>query len=431
MPPGIPYIVANEAAERFSYYGMRAILVVFMTRYLAAADGSAAPMEDADARAWFHAFASAVYFFPALGAILSDVWLGKYRTILGLSLVYCAGHLALALDDTRTGLAVGLTLIAIGSGGIKPCVSAHVGDQFGASNAHLLERVFGWFYFAINLGAFASTLLTPLLLERYGPNVALGVPGALMALATWVFWLGRRRFVHVPATGRAFVTALTSRASLGALGRLALIYAFVAVFWALYDQTASAWVLQAERMDRNFAGVEWLSAQIGAINPILILAYIPLFSYVVYPALGRIVKLEALDKVRIGFFVAALAFLVPAWIEWRLAAGAAPNIAWQLAAYAILTAAEVLVSIPCLEFSYTQAPRELKSVVMAAFLMSVAAGNLFTAAVNAIGAALFGADALVGPGYYLLFAGLMGAAAAAFVPVSARYRPQVYLQPEG
>ena len=120
VPSGIPYIVANEAAERFSYYGMRTILVIFMTRYLV--DGTGAPdvMTDTQAKSWYHLFSSGVYLTPLLGALLSDIYLGKYRTILALSLVYCLGHLALALDDTRAGLALGLGLIALGSGGIKP-----------------------------------------------------------------------------------------------------------------------------------------------------------------------------------------------------------------------------------------------------------------------------------------------------------------------
>src|SRR3954467_5106490 len=82
MPSGIPFIVVNEAAERFSYYGMRAILVVFMTRFLVSRSGASDVMGDAQAREWFHAFAAAVYFTPLAGAVLSDLVLGKYRTIL-------------------------------------------------------------------------------------------------------------------------------------------------------------------------------------------------------------------------------------------------------------------------------------------------------------------------------------------------------------
>src|SRR5690606_20028323 len=131
------------------------------------------------------------------GALLADVFWGKYKTILTLSIVYCLGHLALALDETRLGLSVGLGLIAIGSGGIKPCVSAHVGDQFGKKNFHLVSKIFSWFYFSINFGSFISTLMTPWLLRNYGPHWAFGVPGGLMLIATIVFWMGRKRFVHI------------------------------------------------------------------------------------------------------------------------------------------------------------------------------------------------------------------------------------------
>src|SRR6476646_2043844 len=170
MPPGVPYIVGNEAAERFSYYGMNSILVVFMTHMLLNAQGQPAPMKDADADAWYHTFVSCVYFLPILGAILADAILGKYRTILYLSIVYCFGHLTLALNHTRIGLLIGLFLVALGAGGIKPCVSANVGDQFGASNQHLLARVFSWFYFSINFGSAFSTLLIPWLLDSYSPS---------------------------------------------------------------------------------------------------------------------------------------------------------------------------------------------------------------------------------------------------------------------
>ena len=150
MPSGIPYIVGNEAAERFSFYGMKSILIVFMTKYLADQSGASDVMTPEEAKVWYHSFNSWVYFFPLAGALLADLVFGKYRTILWLSLVYCAGHAMLALDETRNGLFWGLALISIGSGDIKPCVSAHVGDQFGKANASLLEKVFGWFYFSIN-----------------------------------------------------------------------------------------------------------------------------------------------------------------------------------------------------------------------------------------------------------------------------------------
>ena len=429
LPPGVPYIVANEAAERYSYYGMRAILVIFMTRYLTDAQGELDVMTDEQAKAWFHVFGTAVYSFPIVGAILSDAFLGKYRTIIALSLVYCLGHLTLAIDDTRLGLGVGLGLIAIGSGGIKPCVSAHVGDQFGPTNAYLLPKVFGWFYFAINVGALASILFAEPLLHRFGPSVAFGVPGVLMALATVVFWMGRHEFVHIPPGGRAFLRQALGREGLGALGKLFIIYSFIAMFWALFDQQGSAWVLQARRMDRHFL-VEWDPSQAQWLNPALVLLFIPLFNRTVYPAFDRFWPLTPLRKISLGLFLTVPAFLLPAWLEVRLDAGETVNIAWQLGAYVIMTAAEVLVSITALEFSYTQAPRQMKSVVMGAFFMSVALGNLFTAAVNFFIQNPDGSSALAGASYYLFFASAMGLTAVFFVPVAIWYKEQTYIQAE-
>jgi POT family proton-dependent oligopeptide transporter len=427
MPPGIPYIVGNEAAERYSFYGMRAILVVFMTQFLRGADGGLELMSEAEAKTWFHSFVSAAYFFPILGALLSDALLGKYRTILLLSGVYCLGHLTLAMDETRMGLAIGLGLIAIGSGGIKPCVSAHVGDQFGQTNADLLPRVFGWFYFAINVGALMSILFAEPLLNRFGPRVAFGIPGVLMLLATLVFWAGRNKFVHIPPGGVAFLREALSRTGLRALGKLFMIYLFIAMFWALFDQQGSAWVLQAKRMNLDFI-IHWEPSQFQWLNPALVLLFIPLFNRIIYPAFDHFFPLTPLRKIGMGLFLTVPAFLLPAWLEARLDAGQEVSIAWQIGCYLIMTAAEILVSITALEFSYTQAPKRMKSLVMGAFLMSVSLGNLFTSAVNYFIQNPDGSSKLEGASYYLFFAAAMAVTALLFVPVAMWYKERSYIQ---
>ncbi|MEX0726594.1 MAG: POT family MFS transporter, partial [Planctomycetaceae bacterium] len=428
LPPGIPYIVGNEAAERFSFYGMKAILVVFMTRWVMNHAGEPDYMTDEEAKGYMHLFVAGAYLFPVFGSILSDVFWGKYRTIIILSLVYCLGHLALAIDSTRIGLAVGLTLIAIGAGGIKPCVSAHVGDQFGHRNQHLLSQVFNWFYLAINFGAFISTLLTPELLEHYGPHAAFGVPGLLMLLATWVFWLGRNTFVHIPAGGKGFLRESFSREGLVAIGHLTILYVFVACFWSLYDQGGSAWVLQADHMDRVWLGREWKPAQIQAANPILILLFIPLFNLVVYPLCAKVIKVTPFRKIGTGFFLMAATFWLTTRIEQWLQAGEHVHITWQIFAYVLLTASEVLVSPTCLEFSYTQAPRKMKSFIMSLYLLSVSAGNLFTSFVNFWIQNDDGSPTPAGADYYWFFTKLMFGAAVLFCIVPWIYRGREYVQ---
>jgi proton-dependent oligopeptide transporter, POT family len=387
MPPGIPYIIGNEAAERFSFYGMRTILVVFMMQYLHLMDDTAGnAMSNNEAVGYYHDFASWVYFTPLLGALVADVFFGKYRTIFWLSIVYCLGHLALAcmgsFGNSTAWLFAGLILICIGSGGIKPCVSAHVGDQFGKGNHHLLSQIYNWFYFSINFGAFFSTLLTPWLLVHYGPHWAFGVPGVLMAIATFMFWLGRNRFVHIPPAGVGFFKEAFSRDGLIALGKLIPLFTFIAVFWALYDQTGSSWVLQAQQMNLNFLGITWLESQIQATNPILILIYIPLFTFVIYPRINRIFLLTPLRKIGLGMILMILSFGLTTLIQTWIDAGLRPSVGWQIGAFSIITAAEIMVSIVGLEFAYTQSPKAMKSWVMSLFFLSVWGGNQFTAKLN-------------------------------------------------
>ncbi len=470
MPPGIPYIVGNEAAERFSFYGMRTILVIFMTKYLLDMTGSRAPLDETTAGEWYHHFVAAVYFFPILGAIVADWLFGKYPTIIGLSLIYCLGHFVLAMMEVpqwvglepRTLLVIGLALIAVGSGGIKPCVSAHVGDQFGTGNHHLLSKVYGWFYFSINLGSTVSTLLTPKLLERYGPGWAFGVPGILMVIATFFFWLGRHKFVHIPAAGNAFWKETFGREGRRTIANLIPLYVFVAMFWALFDQTGSSWVLQANDMERTVVSYEspvpvddptlsvrvlslllspvghdglierfdLLPSQLQAVNPILVMLLIPVFSYGIYPLLGRFFEVTPLRRIGIGLFLTVIASVVPSLIQTWIDAGGKPHMNWQVFAYLLLTAAEVLVSITALEFSYTQAPKKMKSFIMGLFLLSVTLGNMFVAQVNDFIGEMQkqGVRYLDGANYFWFFTICMALTAAAFLIWSQFYKGQTFIQ---
>jgi len=197
IPKQIRYIIGNEGCERFSFYGMRNILTVFLVSsllsYLPEAERAGGAKEV------FHSFVIGVYFFPLLGGWLADRFFGKYHTIFWLSLVYCVGQACLAMFVTnRTGFYIGLGLIALGSGGIKPCVASFVGDQFDQTNKHRAKVVFDAFYWIINFGSFFASLLMPMFLRYLGPAIAFGVPGALMFISTAVLWAGRKQYVMVP-----------------------------------------------------------------------------------------------------------------------------------------------------------------------------------------------------------------------------------------
>jgi len=440
LPPGVPYIIGNEAAERFNYYGMKSILTVFMAHYILNQSGALAPMQPNEAYKYTHYFVSVVYYLPIVGAIIADGWLGKYRTILWLSIVYCFGSLTLACMDTswgiavgqRTMLAIGLGLICIGSGGIKPCVSANVGDQFGESNKHLLSKMFGWFYFSINAGSFISSILCPWLLANgtLGPRWAFGIPGISMVIATIFFWAGRHKMVHVPPAGLGYLKeAFGTREGLAILGRIAMVYFFILFFWALWGMSNGVeWTLQAEKMDLHWMGMNLIAAQVQTANPIFILLFIPLVNYVVYPAIDRVFPLTPLRKIGIGLFLTALSFVVIVWIQGQIDLGLKPSINWQLLAYAVLTLGEAMVSITGLEFSYTQAPNSMKSSVMALWLLFIATGEFFVGKFNAWDINVDGTKKMTDYQYFSFFTIVMFVAAALFVILACFYKGRTYLQ---
>jgi proton-dependent oligopeptide transporter, POT family len=440
FPAQSKYIIGNEAAERFSFYGMRNILTVFLVDYLL--QNHPAASRGDDAKAIFHLFVMGVYLFPLIGGPLADWVLGRYHTILWLSGVYVAGHACLAfLEGSTTGFYTGLVLIALGSGGIKPCVSAFVGDQFTEATRSLIPKMYGWFYWSINLGSFFASLSIPKLLRYYGPQVAFGVPGVLMALATLVFWLGRRYYVRVPPTGRdphGFLGVMASgigrrdvpggfwaraaadhppeaveasRAALRVLG----IFSMIPLFWACFDQKASLWVLQARSLDLQVGGFTLEPSQLQAANPFLILLLVPITTYGLYPWLERRgIRFTPLRRIGTGLVLTATSFVLIALVQRALEGGAKPSVLWQVGPYLVLTLSEILVSITGLEFAYTQAPLSMKSTIMAFWFLANAAGNLVVFAVNKLGL-------VHGTGEFLFWAGLTYLAAIGFALIARRY----------
>ena len=374
IPRQIRYIIGNEGCERFSFYGMRNILTVFLVtsllQYLPEADRAGA------AKDVFHSFVIGVFFFPLLGGWLADRWFGKYHTIFWLSLIYCVGHLCLALfESNRTGFYTGLCLIALGSGGIKPCVAAFVGDQFDQTNKHRAKVVFDAFYWIINFGSFFASLLMPIFLRNFGGAVAFGIPGALMFLSTLILWLGRKRYVLVPpappdphsflrvawtalASGRAGLALVAVGISIALMAFLFMpsvgfVVSFCGALVALIAFGGTGVWLQLERArgrhpDEAVEGVRavlrvlvlfflvtpfwslfdqkastWVlqadamtkpswfqSSQMQALNPLLVMLLIPFNNLVLYPWLKRL----GFEMTALRRMTAGIAFSGLAWI---------------------------------------------------------------------------------------------------------------------
>lgn len=456
LPLRALFIVGNEACERFSYYGMSAVLTLYMTGVLR--------MSNDDATAVSHGFKSAVYLMPLLGAIIADRWLGRYRTIVSLSGFYCLGHVALAVwEGTAGGLYLGLGLIALGAGGIKPCVSAFVGDQFAESDKAGLAKVYGLFYWAINFGSFFAFALIPWLRDRHGYAWAFGVPGLAMGVALIVFLLGSKTYTRVPPAGRKPGFLAVAKHGLTAADKsrpfwerarghfddelidgcrrvagLLGLFAVIPVFWALFDQTSTTWILQGAKMTPvelplPFLDRPWkLDAEsMQSANPLFVMLLIPLCTLVAYPLAERLgARPSPLRRMTAGMGLAALAFVASAWLQWRVESGESLPILWQGLPYLLLTLGEVLFSTTGLEFAFTQAPKAMKSTLMSFWSLTVAAGNAMVALIAHSGSGLFGpvkpgdAAPLFGGGataQFLFYAALMAAVTVAFAALGRRY----------
>ncbi|XP_058985772.1 peptide transporter family 1 isoform X2 [Musca domestica] len=358
-PKSVGFIISNEFCERFNYYGMRTILVLYLTSKL--------QYDDDTSTVLFHVFTMLVYLCPLVGAIVADSWLGKFKTILNLSIVYAIGGVIMALGavpvlklPVQAVTILGLVLIAIGTGGIKPCVSAFGGDQFRLPEQEKqLATFFSLFYFAINAGSMISTSVTPILREDvhcFGDNdcfsLAFGVPAVLMLLSVVIFVAGKRLYVMKPPAGNMIlgVSRCISQAISGwrrerktkpkphwldyaepAVGskmvsdvktllKILVLFLPFPVFWALFDQQGSRWTFQATRMDGEIFGFFIKPDQMQVVNPLLILAFIPLFDYVLYPLLSMVGIRRPLQKLTLGGLLAAGAFLLSAFVELKLEA---------------------------------------------------------------------------------------------------------------
>ncbi|KAM4795967.1 solute carrier family 15 member 1 [Rhinophrynus dorsalis] len=367
-PLSIFFIVINEFCERFSYYGMRAVLVLYFKYFLRWDDNLATVI--------YHTFVAVCYLTPIFGAIIADSWLGKFKTIVYLSIVYTVGQVIMAVssihdltDADRNGTPdnvtvhiamsmIGLLLIALGTGGIKPCVAAFGGDQFDETQDKQRSRFFSIFYLSINAGSLLSTIITPILRgQECGIHsqqkcypLAFGVPAGLMVVALVVFIAGSNMYKKVSPQGNIIVKvskcigfAISNRyrnrsksipkrehwmdwarekyderliAQIKMVLKVLFLYIPLPMFWALFDQQGSRWTLQATTMDGNFGAIQIQPDQMQTVNPILIIVLVPIVDAVIYPLIRKCkLNFTPLKRMTVGMFFAAMAFVVAAVVQ--------------------------------------------------------------------------------------------------------------------
>ncbi|XP_015474563.1 solute carrier family 15 member 1 [Parus major] len=370
FPLSIFFIVINEFCERFSYYGMKAVLTLYFTRFLLWGDNFATAI--------YHAFVALCYLTPILGAVIADSWLGKFKTILYLSIVYAIGQVVLSVgsisdltDQNQDGSPdhiavnvalsmIGLILIALGTGGIKPCVSAFGGDQFEDDQEKQRSTFFSLFYLSINAGSLLSTLVTPTIrasecgihTKQECYPLAFGVPAILMAVALVVFVIGSKMYKKIKPQGNIMLEvskcvgfAIKNRfrhrskefpkrehwldwasekydkrliAQTKMVLRVLFLYIPLPMFWAVFDQQGSRWTLQAAVMNGDF-GFQIQPDQMQIVNPILIVIMVPVVDSLVYPLIKKCkLNFTALKKMTVGMFLASMAFVASALVQVQI-----------------------------------------------------------------------------------------------------------------
>ncbi len=465
MPKSVPYIIGNEAAERFSFYSIRSIMSTFLVAqfFNPSMNPALQNMAEAKSNELSHMFVTLAYFMPLVGGILADWFFGKYKVILYISIVYAIGNLVLALNTHNLSFfSIGLIIIAAAAGGIKSCVSANVGDQFDKSNEHLMSKMYGWFYFTINTGSIVATIFTPIIYNKYGPELAFGIPGILMCLATLIFWLGRRKYVRVAPSGikkENFMVisfwaivylfkkkngqslwdrlqaeknfSAKSIDGVQAVYRILMIFAFTPIFWALWDQNLAEWVLQAKKLDLTIFGYTLYAEQVQTFNPLFLVSMIPVMTYGVFPLLEKMgLKVTPLKKIGAGLFLTALTFVIIALLQQSLDAGGKPSVWWQILAYLILAVAEILVSVTCLEYAYTHSPKSMKSTMSALYLLGISVGNYFDSLVNKSIANGGFFSQYTGARYFWLFIGIISVFFVLYLFIAKRLPEKSYVGAE-
>uniref|UniRef100_A0A8C3XVT5 Solute carrier family 15 member 1 n=1 Tax=Chelydra serpentina TaxID=8475 RepID=A0A8C3XVT5_CHESE len=395
FPLSIFFIVINEFCERFSYYGMRAVLVLYFKFFL--------HWDDNLSTAIYHTFVALCYLTPILGAIIADSWLGKFKTIISLSIVYTVGQAVMAVSSINDltdynrdgtpdniplhiGLSIsGLILIAFGTGGIKPCVSAFGGDQFEEEQEKQRSRFFSLFYLSVNAGSLLSTIITPILRgEECGIHtkqqcypLAFGVPAALMAVSLMVFILGSKMYKKAHPQGNIMLQvskcigfAVKNRfqhrskqfskrehwldwasekydkrliTQTKMVLRVLFLYIPLPMFWALFDQQGSRWTLQATTMDGNFGAIQIQPDQMQTVNPILIVVMVPIVDTVVYPLIKKChINFTPLRKITVGMFLASLAFVAAALVQVQIDVSKAKHSQMMILLFSLLITIQIL-----------------------------------------------------------------------------------------
>ena len=379
-PRGLATLFFTEMWERFSYYGMRGFLILYMTKALSFTDTQASNA--------YTTYVSSVWVTPILGGLIADAWLGQYRSVLIGGIIIALGHFTLAFHGLPF-LYAGLGLIVVGTGMLKPNVSTLAGGLYEPGDERR-DAGFSLFYMGINLGAFFGPIIAGRIAEGIDWHLGFACAGVGMLLGLTQYILGRRhlqpaieriaaqkaarRTPDATAVGGTRRTPLTSE-DWRRISAVVVLFVFASLFWGAYEQAGSTLTLFADRyVHLELLGIKLYASWFVSVQAAFVILLSPLFAWL-WVRLGP-KQPSSPAKFAIALLFVGLAFvlLIPAGSLAQQGIKASPL--WLIAAYFIQELGELCLSPVGLSLVTKVAPVRLVSFVMGIFFLSNFVGNL-------------------------------------------------------
>ena len=377
-PRGLSTLFFTEMWERFSYYGMRAFLMLYM---VAPASAGGLGFADADAASIYGTYTGSVWGAAILGGIVADRFLGQYNSVLIGGIIIAIGHFALAFKALPFFYA-GLALIVVGTGLLKPNASTLVGSLYEPGDARR-DAGFSIFYMGINLGALFGPLIAGYLAQRVDWHLGFACAGVGMTAGLVQYVVGRRHLAT--ATGRQKADAAVAAASptrgftaaeWKRMGAIVVFFLVAVIFWGAYEQAGSTLNLFADRYTRTeLFGVSFPSSWFQSVQPVFVILLAPVFAWI-WVRLGKH-EPSVPAKLAIGvlFMAVSFAILVPAGGAAQSGAGIRVSPWWLIISYGISELGELCLYPVGLSAVTKLSPPRIVGLMMGVWLLSNAFGN--------------------------------------------------------
>ena len=367
-PPGLAVLFLTEMWEKFSFFGMRALQVYYMTKQLHFSQGSASLI--------YGAYAAGVYLTPIAGGVISDRWLGRHRAIVIGSLVMALGHFMMASEAL---FFPAMVTIAIGNGLFLPNLPSQVAALY-AENDPRRASAYNLYYMGINLGAFLAPLVCGTLGELYGWHWGFGAAGLGMCLGLAIYLAGGRWLPReAPRTARKAAPVATDDAATR-VGLLVAIGLAVVVYRMAYEQTGNTLAVWVDTsVDRHLGGWTMPATWVQSLNPMFVFAITPLLVMFWQRREVRRGAARPLSRMAIGAFVSALSWLALAAVAHHdTARHAMTSVGWVTAFFVLFTLAELYILPVGLGLFASLAPARFRATTIAAWFLAAFAGNLLS-----------------------------------------------------